>query len=403
MVETDMTTQTLDNQTFRGTLGGGPRDALNAPPASGAGGRSMDLSFDGESNGPPPVPRRQRVPKQEIADMTAQLAIMTQSGLDLSSALASLAAQCERPALASVLRDINELVLSGNTLSESLRLHPEVFDGAYVATVAAAEASGRMAEVLKQLAAMQRSELRLRQSIKGLLTYPVLLTLISGSVISILVIFVLPRFAEIFSQYEVALPVVTQALLGIAAELQTRWWLWFPLAGAAAAGSLTWRATENGRRSVDHWMLQCAGVSGVTRPLLTGRTCTLLGLLLQSGVPLLDGLRLCRQAVSNRVYKDLLGDVADSVLNGRGLGASLQDADIVPLSAREMLITGERTGKLAEVAQLLGTYYEEEAENRMKQIVRLLEPLITVVMGAVVAVVVLAVMLPIFDLSTAAH
>ena len=112
--------------------------------------------------------------------MTAQLAIMTKSGVDLASALTSLATQCERPYLADVLADVNELVMSGNTLSESLKQHPDVFDGAYVATIAAAEASGRMAEVLQQLAEMQRSEMRLRRSIKSLATYPIMLTSISS-------------------------------------------------------------------------------------------------------------------------------------------------------------------------------------------------------------------------------
>jgi type II secretory pathway component PulF len=360
----------------------------------------MQRAFDDQ---PRVAIRKLKAPKAEIADMTAQLAIMTQSGLDLSSALGSLAAQCERPALAEVLRDINELVHSGNTLSDSLKAYPEVFDGAYVATVAAAEASGRMPEVLKQLAAMQRSELRLRQSIKALLTYPVLLTTIAGLVIGILVVFVLPRFAEIFSQYEVELPLVTQVLLAIASEVKVRWWLWFPVAGVAVGGGLAWRFTENGRQAIDGWMLKTPTVSGVAKPLYTGRLCTLLGLLLQSGVPLLDGLRLCRQAAGNCVFKALIADLADSVLNGRGMAPALAEADAIPMSAREMIITGERTGKLAEVAQLLGAHYEEEAENRMKQVVRVIEPLITVIMGGMVAVVVLAVMLPIFDLSTMAH
>src|SRR5687768_1773409 len=240
-----MATQTLANPAF------------GASTAATSARRDLDFAFDDEST-PAATPRRLRVPRQEIADMTAQLAIMTQSGLDLSSALSSLAAQCERPALAAVLRDINELVHSGNTLSESLKMYPEVFDGAYVATVAAAEASGQMAEVLKQLAAMQRSELRLRQSIKSLLTYPVLLTVISGSVIGILVVFVLPRFAEIFAQYEVVLPITTRALLGIATEFKVRWWLWIPLIAAGVAGGLAWRMTENGRRTIDMSMLHIA-------------------------------------------------------------------------------------------------------------------------------------------------
>ena len=344
--------------------------------------------------------RRGRVRKQDVADMTAQLAIMTKSGVDLASALSSLAAQTERPQLAEVLRDVNGLVLSGNTLSEALRQHPTVFDAAYIATVAAAEASGKMSDVLQQLAEMQRSEMRLRRSIKSLLSYPIMLMAISGSVILALVVAVLPRFAEIFAQYDAALPVITQLMLAGSVELKSRWWLWGPIAAAGVGGIVAWRVTEQGRRAIDHALINGPVIRNVVRPLLIGRTCRMLGLLLESGVPLLEGVRLCRHAVGNRTYKALLDDLADSVMNGRGMAPTLAQAEIVPMSAREMLLTAERTGNLGDVAVMLGSYFEEDAETRIRSMVRLLEPAITVVMGAVVAVVVLAVMLPIFDLST---
>ena len=131
-----------------------------------------------------------------------------------------------------------------------------------------------------------------------------------------------------------------------------------------------------------------------------GETCRLLGLMLENGVTLLDSLRLTRQAIKNTQYKTLLRDLEEAVLNGLSLGSILQHAEIVPASAREMLITAENTGNLNEVTGILGEYYEEESEAKLRQLVGILEPTITVVMGAIVAVVVLAVMLPVFDLST---
>jgi type II secretory pathway component PulF len=378
-----------------------PRSAAARRPAPSASSaaRTVDLAAP-RNDARTGIARRGRVRKQDVADMTAQLAIMTKSGVDLASALTSLTVQCERPHLADVLRDVNELVLSGNTLSEALRQHPHVFDPAYVATIAAAEASGRMAEVLQQLADMQRSEIRLRRSVKGLLTYPVMLTFISLSVIISLVTVVLPRFAGIFAQYNMPLPVITRTMLGVATELHARWWLWGPAAAAVIAGAIAWRLTETGRRRFDSLLMHAAFLRNVMRPLMIGRLCRMIGLLLQSGVPLLEALRLSRQATGNRVYQEMLDELADSVVNGHGMAGPLLEADIVPMSAREMLATAERTGNLADVAQMLGGYYEEEAETRMRQAVRLLEPLITVVMGLVVAVVVLAVMLPVFNLST---
>ncbi|HMP06877.1 MAG TPA: type II secretion system F family protein, partial [Lacipirellulaceae bacterium] len=196
---------------------------------------------------------------------------------------------------------------------------------------------------------------------------------------------------------------ITKALLGAADELRVRWWLWLPASAAAVMGAAVWRRSEQGRRAIDSWALHAAGVAGVVRPLLIGRTCRMLGLLLQSGVPLLDALRLCKQAISNGLYQELFDELANSVVNGRGLAGPLSEAEVVPVSAREMLLTAERTGNLAEVSQMLAGYYEEEAESRMRTAVKLLEPIITVIMGAVVAVVVLAVMLPIFDLSSFTH
>jgi type II secretory pathway component PulF len=371
-----------------------------APPARAkAPARVADVSVATDAPRRP-ITRGRRVRKNDLADMTAQLAIMTKSGVDLASALSSLAVQTDRPFLADVLRDVHELVLSGNTLSEALRQHERVFDAAYIATIAAAEASGKMSEVLQQLAEMQRAELRLRRSIKSLLTYPVMLTVISGAVIVTLVLLVLPRFADIFSQYNMALPITTQAMLGASRELRERWWLWGTLLAAGIGGTIAWRVTEQGRRMIDSLLINGAIVRNVSRPLFIGRTCRMLGLLLASGVPLLEGLRLCRKTIGNLVYRDLLDELIESVVNGRGLAPSLEHAQIVPVSAREMLGTAERTGNLGEVAAMLGSYFEEDAETRMRSLVRLLEPAITVGMGLIVAAIVMSVMLPIFDLST---
>jgi len=186
--------------------------------------------------------------KQDIAEVMAQLAIMTKSGVDLTAALASVASQCQREALAEVLSQIHEAVLAGNTFSDALRQHALVFEPSVIATVAAGEASGRMAEVLNQLSQMQRREIRSQRTIRAMMTYPVLLMLVSGAVITSLVLFVLPRFTEIFEQYEVQLPWVTQLLMGIADEAGARWWLWGPVVIVAIVGALAWRSTTDSRR-----------------------------------------------------------------------------------------------------------------------------------------------------------
>ncbi len=395
-----MTTSTLNNryQEKEKTLSGATgldqfQDTVVSPP---------DFSESTYNKRKAALSSRQRrsIRKQDIAEVTAQLAIMTKSGVDITAALSSVASQCQREALAEVLSQIHEAVLAGNTLSDALRQHESVFEPSVIATVAAGEASGRMSDVLHQLSQMQRREIRSRRTIRAMMTYPVLLMLVSGSVITSLILFVLPRFTSIFEQYEIQLPWITQLLMGIAEEAGVRWWLWGPAAVVGIVGMLVWRSTAGGRREIDRIWIHGLVIGEACRSLLIGRTCRMLGLMLENGVPLLETLRLTRQAIGNVLYKDLLAELEDAVINGRGLGSVLAQTEIVPPAAAEMLITAERTGNLSEVANLLGEHYEEEAEAKTQQLVAILEPVMTVVMGAIVAVIVLAVMLPVFDLSS---
>jgi type II secretory pathway component PulF len=358
-------------------------------------GASLDVG-EGQTS----TRRVRSIRKLEVAEFTSQLAIMIRSGVDISSALASLASQCSRPALADILHALRESVLAGSSLSGALKQHPAAFDSAFVATIAAGEASGKMSDVLQQLADMQRNEIRSARAIRGMLIYPVLLFMVSSAVIVALVLFVLPRFSELFDQYNMPLPMITQLLISVAEEFRTRWWLWLPLIAGSVAGLFAWRATESGRYRLDQFWVHGPIVGEVCRRIAIARMCRLIGLMLDNGVPLLESLQLTRQALSNVLYKDLLAELAEAVVNGQGMADVMHGAEIVPESAREMFITAEGTGKLNEVTKLLGAYYEEEAEAKTRQMISLAEPIITVFMGAIVAVVVLAVMLPVFDLST---
>ncbi len=355
----------------------------------------------GESFAPARRPtRRVRVSGTDVANLTAQLAIMVRSGVDVTSALQSLARQCRRPALASVLQETHDAVIGGRSFSDALQSFPEVFDAAYVATVAAGEASGNMSEVLDQLAELQRSQLRLSRTLRSLLIYPVLLTCVSAVVIGVLLVFVLPKFAKLFADYDMTLPWITQVLIAVADELGNRWWAWGPVTMALFAGLALLPTTRAGNRLVDYLVLHLPLLGEVSQTLLVGRACRLIGMMMESGVTLLESVRLARTAMKNSLYKQLFADIEEAVVNGRTFASEFGNSPIVPPSASEMLATAEQTGKLAEVAKLVGIYFEEEGENRSRQVVTVLEPMITVVMGAIVAVVVLAVMLPVFDLSS---
>lgn len=346
--------------------------------------------------------RRVSVPQRELTHATSQLSIMIRTGVDVSSALYSLARQTGSPALRKILEQIRERVLEGESLSAAMAEHDSVFGGMYVASIAAGEISGRLPEVLKQLATLQRNALRLQKSVRTLLAYPALLVLISGAVIAALVIFVLPRFAQIFSEYETPLPVITRMLLTISGELRSRFWLWIPLAIGGFLGLTTLRSTERGRKFLDRVLLKTVFLRDVVQSLTVGRVCLLLGTMLENGVPLVDSLRLARQSLQNSLYRELFLKLEESVVNGRGMASTLTQSPLIPPAAGEMMRTGEQTGSLGQVAKLVGEHFEEEGESQLRELVTVLEPVITLFMGLVVAIVVLSVMLPLFDLGSLA-
>jgi len=341
--------------------------------------------------------------KRDLLTVTTQLAIMTKSGVDLASAFESLAQQSSNERVRKVLGRVHEDVTGGKAVSEAMRAQADVFGDAYVASVAAGEAAGQLPEVLGRLAELQRSEMRNRATIRTLLAYPILLSTISSLVVSGLVLFVLPRFQKIFEQFEVPLPAITQVLVAFSDLLRHFTWIWVPLVVAALVGLVASRYTASGRRWWDSAMVNTIVIRDVTRAFYIGRTFRLLGLMIESGVPLLEGLQLTRGAVRNSLYRELFKELEEAILNGRGLASSLIKAGFVPPVAAEMVLTAERTGTLGMVTELMGAYYEEEGETRLRDLATLLEPTIIVTMGAIVATIVVAVMLPMFDIATLAR
>lgn len=344
-----------------------------------------------------------RVTGIDLLMLTSQLSVMVRSGVDVAEALRNVAANAAKPALKTALDQIVRDVDDGQPVSVALKRQPRFFDEAYVAGIAAGEATGRLPEVLNRLAELLRSQLQLRSTLRGVLSYPIVLIAVMGLVLSALIYFVLPQFGTIFEEMEIPAPALTQMLLDASTSLRENT---LPiLAGAAAAIALTiWLWRRGSLRSAwDSFTLRAIGVRDVTQALAVGRAFRLMATMLQSGVPLLDALKLCQRSLRNTHYRNLFGKLEDEVLNGRGIGRTLVESPLVPRGAAQMVQTAERTGRLGSVLELVGEFYETEGERRLREVAKLIEPAIIVILGVVVAGVVLAVMLPIFDFSSAAH
>jgi type II secretory pathway component PulF len=342
-----------------------------------------------------------KVPKTEIMMMTSQLAIMSRTGVDLADALKSLAGQCRHQTLKKVLADVYDRVSSGQTVSSALALHADAFSPAYVAAIAAGEASGSITEVLTRLEQLLKNEIRLKSAVWSIMAYPLVLLLVAGIVVCALLLFVLPQFSNVFRDLGTTPPPMTAFLLE--SSLWVRGKIVWLAAGVGIVGFGLARLfkTEAARLTRDRLLLSLPLMKRAMQAILTGRVFRLLGTILETGVPLLDGLRLCRTTVGNSLFQRLFTELEDNVINGEGIGAGLAAAPMIPSSAAQMVQTAEKSGRLGAVLSSVGEFYEEEGERQLRQFVKLLEPFIIVFMGAIVALVVLAVMLPLLDVSTA--
>ena len=342
-----------------------------------------------------------RVTKADLVVLMAQLTIMCQSGVDLAEALHNLAEQCPKPALRTVLERIDKDVSSGISFSDAVKKHPHIFDELFVAGIAAGEQSGTITEVLERLTYLIRTDLRLKSTVISMLMYPLVLAGVTFMVLNAMIFFVLPQFATVFESLEKPVPAITQIMLDTSSFIRSNWIIvvggFFAVIGTAYGC----RNAAIIRRAWDYTTLHMYCVRNATRCLLAGRTFRLLGTMLMSGVPLIDGIRLCKTAARNRLFRDVFDRVERDVLNGQGIKGPLCEAAFMPTGAGQMVATAERSGKMGEVLKNVGEYYESEGERYLRDIIKIAEPAVIVFLGIVVAGIVMSIMLPMLDATTA--
>ena len=341
-----------------------------------------------------------RVSKTDLLMLTNQLSIMCQTGVDLAESLRIVAEQCGKPALKFALETIYQDVSNGESASAALQRQVHIFGPTYVAGVAAGEASGQVPEVLRRMAEMLRNEIRLRSTLRSVLAYPAVLVFVAVGVIGALIFFVLPQFAHVFEDLEAAAPPLTQFLLDGSLTVRTHLLPILLLSGAGACLLIRLSRTSGARWYWDGLILNGVLIRNATRSLYIGRVFRLMGTMLESGVPLLEAVRLCRSSIDNTHFQRFFDSVEEDILNGRGLQGAVAAASFVPAGAAQMVHTAERTGKLAPVMHTIGVFYEDEGERLVREYAKLLEPAVIIGMGVIVAVVVLSVMLPLLDFST---
>jgi len=361
--------------------------ALEVAPVSGQAGNER--------------PQRQRytLPTAELVVMTRQLATLARAGLPIGEVLATVAEQTSRPRARRVLLGVRSRVVEGMALSDALADHPRVFPPFFRATIAAGEQSGRLADVLERLADHVESSQSLRQKLVLSLVYPALVLLVAIAVIGVMMVYVVPEVVRVFSGIGQELPWFTRALIATSDQVRV---LVLPaaLTGllALVGGSLLLRLPA-ARFTADRLLLALPLVGAAVRRLNTARFIRTLAILTASAVQLLDGVRLAASVVPNLALRRSLTGVGRQIREGSTLRTGLQQTGQFTPLALSLIASGESSGRLADMLDRAATQQEREIELGLATLVGLLEPLMIVLLGGIILAIVVAILLPIFQLN----
>lgn len=342
---------------------------------------------------------RLRMSAGDLALLTRQLGSLLTGGVPLVDALGLLTDQANRPGVKKMLSQVRERVREGASLADALALHADIFSELYVSMVRAGEAAGALETVLDRLADYSESQAELVRKVRGALTYPIIMMLVGTGIMGFLVTYVVPQVATVFTQNSSALPLATQILVGFAAFLTTYWWL-IGLCVLGIVGGLSYYiSTPKGRYRYDALVLKCPYVGVTMTKVITARFARTLSTLLASGVQVLPAMDAVRLVVTNRLLADAVQKSRESIREGHGMGQTLAASGLFPPMLVEMIRVGERSGELEVMLERAAGSYEREVSASLAQMTTLLEPVMTIVMAGMIVFMILAVLLPIFQLN----
>jgi len=340
-----------------------------------------------------------RIKKSELAMVTRQLATLLSAGFPLISAVSSLVVQTRSKALKKVLSKIKGAIEEGKSFAEALAMYPSLFSSIYVNMVRAGESSGTLEIVLERLADITEKREETRKKIQASLAYPLLMAIVGALVLLFLLAYIVPGIISIFSDMNQTLPGPTLFLISISSFLKRFWWvvLLIPLLCSIALYMVS--RNEKGAYLMDRVLLLTPKLGELLKKLAAARFARVLASLLANGVPMLTALSISRATAGNRVISSIISRASEDVEQGGELGVSLEAARVFPILAVEMIKIGEKSGKLEKMLEKTADLYEREVESSVTAMTALLEPLIILVMGAVVGFIVLSVCLPIFEMN----
>ena len=349
----------------------------------------------------PELPHRKKVPSREFLVFNQELATLLKAGMPLVQSLDILRRRVANPVFKNVLDDVYDRVRAGSALSEAFEAHGSLFPGVYTASLLAGEKSGNLESVLRRYVTYVKVVTGVRRKTISALVYPAILLVLSLIVVTIIVVKVVPEFGAFYNQLGKELPMSTQLIVSISNVVTSYFFLIIAALAFAFAAGWWWIKQPGQRRILDRQILRVPALGPVAQKFATSQGARTLATLLGGGIPLVNALEVTSRSLSNQYMAGELTTAAQQVREGRALAAAMQDSGAFPDVAIKMVEVGESTGALQEMLNSLADFYDEEIETNLGRFVTVIEPILLVVMGVVIAGLLLSLYMPLFNLSSA--
>jgi general secretion pathway protein F len=340
------------------------------------------------------------VPVDDLAMMTRQLSTLVKAKIQIVEALSALTDQVENPNLRLILSDLRQKVNEGASLAKALQDHPKVFNSIYANMVEAGEASGTLEIVLLRLADFTESQVKLKNKIKGAMTYPVIMAVFGFVMMNVIFIFVIPKIAKIFISMKKELPLITKICIGISNFLVSYWWLVIIGIVVGLYSTLKYVESPHGQSRWHSLQLKLPVLGVLVKMINVSRFCSTLGTLMNSGVPILTALNIVKNLIPNVHMKDAVEKARQSVSEGASLAQPLIQSGHFPPLVTHMIKLGEKSGELEPMLKIISENYEDQVQSKISGLTSVLEPIMMICLGVAIGFIVFAVVIPMMNMNS---
>jgi type IV pilus assembly protein PilC len=344
------------------------------------------------------MPWANRVSVKDLGVFTRQFATMINAGLPMVQCLDILGRQTEKEFFRTSILQVTSDVEGGSTLGEALAKHPKIFSRLYVHMVEAGEAGGILDVIMNRLAVYLEKADALQRKIKGAMTYPTVVCVVALGATIFMLMFIIPTFARMFSDFGGQLPLPTKIVMGLSDFLRAYWYIIAAAAGAGVFAFNRYYATSGGRRTIDKSLLNIPVLGMVIRKGAVARFTRTLGTLISSGVPILNGLEITARTAGNKIVEEAVMATRESISQGNTISEPLKASGVFPPMVTQMISVGEQTGALDEMLEKIANFYDDEVDTAVDALTSVIEPAMIVVMGVIVGGMLVAMYLPMFKL-----